>query len=114
MSARISVWFAGALAYYAMRVLGATEKKAWSEAKIFVGKAVLDKTVELTGIQDPRRKGDGLLQVTFEGGPIYREIRHVQAPCETITVQGADGEPIARYRRTERMRGQSVIFEVMA
>lgn len=53
--AKLKVNVAALLVYFAHRVLGATKEHSWNRAKIIVSNAVIDKTVELTGLKDPRK-----------------------------------------------------------
>jgi hypothetical protein len=109
---QIKIPLAVGLVYFAFRVLGATKRHAWNAARLVVTNAVMDKAIEKTGVRDPRVKPKpGNVQITFEGGPADQEVRHVE-DCATIELTHDDG--LAVYRRTQRVRGHSIVFEVAA
>lgn len=102
-------YLAATLLYWAFRLLGANERHAWHRAKHAVVDAVFDKAIEITGIADPRNREKPGMQISFEGGPADREVRHVEI-CGTIRLR-TDDDRRHRYRRTDRRRGGSTIFE---
>lgn len=114
MGPRLQTHLAAAMFYFGFRIYGATKAHAWVRTKAVIADACIDKVVELSGIRHPDKRYAGKLQITFEGGPMHGAVRHVDEPCATTTVLCDDGKPMARYRRTARKRGQSVVFEVMA
>ena len=101
------VYVATILIYFGFRILGAKPAHAWQRALTAMGRAVIDKTVDLTGIRHPDGIPDGQMQITFEGGPADREVRNVEI-CGTVDLL-SDGKT-HRYIRTERRRGYSIIF----
>lgn len=103
------MYLSATLIYYGFRLLGANKKHAWDRAKAAVANAVIDMVVEQTGIHHPSHKGSDKMQITFEGGPADREVRQVEI-CGTVNYN-SDGN-IFIYRRTNRLRGQSIIFEL--
>lgn len=53
--ARLTVFSAAILIYFAHRILGASKEYAWQQAQLITVNAIMDKTVELTGVNDPRK-----------------------------------------------------------
>jgi hypothetical protein len=106
MNAKLRTNLAAAFIYYGFRIYGATKAHAWARTKVVIAEAFIDKVVEMSHIRHPDARYAGKLQATFEGGPINGSVRHVDEPCDTITVE----ELSFRYRRTNRTRGESVIF----
>lgn len=121
---RLRIHIAAALAYGSYRLLGATKQHAWDKARLFVVNGIIDKTLEKTGIRDPRME-PGMDQATFEGGPNNREVRAVAKGIQQVVFQptgpivlgvgryDAPSPPdhrLHRYRRTSLLRGQSVVF----
>lgn len=98
------------LAYLGFRLLGATEKHAWERAKVAIVKAVIDKVVEMTGVTHPDGTPAGQMQITFDGGPAHKEVRNVEI-CEFIALQS--GGRTFTYKRTDRMRGASIVFTLL-
>lgn len=115
--AQFSVNFAASLIYLAYRVLGATKKHAWNEARTHTCNAVMDKTVEKVGIIDPRHKGKNGYQAYFtEGGPLDGCSRFVEI-CGGVNVpqenpeEGDEREHL--YLRTDKERGQQIVFRYL-
>lgn len=111
--AQLRVNIAATLLYLAYRLLGATRQHAWDRARMDVANAIIDKTIETVGMIDPRQKGKPGIQAFFEGGSINGETRFVDE-CGAVSVTQKWPEPGDNrchvYRRTERMRGQQVVF----
>lgn len=100
---------AALLFYWGFRIYGATKKHAWERARITLARACMDKAVEMTGVIHPDGVPPGHMQVTFEGGPAHREVRNVE-DTDWIELQ-SDGRTFL-YRRTDRKRGHSIVFEL--
>lgn len=111
--AQLRVNVAATLLYLAYRLLGATSQHAWDRARMDVANAIIDKTVETSGLADPRHAGKPGIQAFFEGGSISGETRFIEE-CGAVSVTQKWPEPGDNrchvYRRTERMRGQQVVF----
>lgn len=114
LKATFSINMAAILVYWAFRLLGANKDYAWKRARLIVGNAILDKTVESIGIKDPRHHGKDGVQAFFEGGKADGETRFVD-DCGGVGIGQENPEPgdlrQHMYRRTDRMRGEQVVFE---
>ncbi len=102
------------LLYLGFRMLGATKTHAWDRARGALGTAVIDKTIEQTGILDPRNAGKPGVQAYFEGGPLDGTTRFVEE-CGAVDVTNSalpkDDPRRDIYARTSRKRVQQTVFE---